>query len=397
MQRCNYVSLCVNAVNTCEESATVEFRIFLPENGPTVDIDIVDLNGFVATNTTIALPNPNIAEVYRLYKKVVQLPSSLQSSTVFEECMLVTYNSIDDFTRKALVDVSEPDASINQSYLATLQDQDIHHIRFGRDNVSALASELDPTPNTPAFLSEIDYSLDNQNFAPLPEPGTETSFPGAGNENARYLVLIDKDLVIYLDYEFAAQWRVIVEPGRTITVKSGSQLLVRGAEIVRCTDLWESIIVEPGAQLAIRNSYISGGQTAIRALPGSRAKALLTTFENNNVAIASDAQGAIGSINVDMTVQRCTILAPEVRAPLPSYEGFAAIVLDRQSFATLLDEAATGTAILTNGFGSVLQTYTIERSRSLEISTARLTPGVYFIVVDLKGKRPVTERLIVLR
>ena len=333
VQRCNFASLCATAINSCEESVPVEFRIFLPETG--AEISVVDFNGFVATNTTISLPDPNNPIIYRLYKKVIPLSSSLETSAVSEECMLVTYNFVDDFTRKALVDVSEPDASINQSYLVTLQDQDIHHIRFGRDNVSALASELDPTPSTPAFLSEIDYSLDNQNFAPLPEPGTETSFPGAGNENARYLVLIDKDLVIDLDYEFAAQWRVIVEPGRTITVKSGSQLLVRGAEIVRCTDLWESIIVEPGAQLAIRNSYISGGQTAIRALPGSRANALLTTFENNNVAIASDAQGAIGSINVDMTVQRCTILAPEVRAPLPSYEGFAGIVLDRQSFATL--------------------------------------------------------------
>ncbi|MCB0597804.1 MAG: right-handed parallel beta-helix repeat-containing protein, partial [Phaeodactylibacter sp.] len=120
-----------------------------------------------------------------------------------------------------------------------------------------------------------------------------------------------------------------LEPGAQIVVSSGN-LVLDGCRIFGCSELWESITVEDGASLEMRNCTVSDAENAVTLEAGAQAEIRNNTFRNNYTGILMGLQpGQTASL------RNCygnTFLADgALKAPRSGTTAFAGIWLDNAS------------------------------------------------------------------
>ncbi len=123
-----------------------------------------------------------------------------------------------------------------------------------------------------------------------------TLTPGCNNTIGGFL--LDGEIEIDVDWCFLgnAGAKIIMLEGSKISVQTGNSLLISNFHIQGCDDLWESIIVEPGAELEIDNSLVEDGYKSISIdynNSSSQSSVLInkSKFNNNYISVFS-AQGS---------------------------------------------------------------------------------------------------------
>ena len=162
---------------------------------------------------------------------------------------------------------------------------------------------------------------------PLPLPGTNCAW-ALYLDNIRVFNTFETDIGAGKCFTFRNSL-IELEPGAKIVVSSGN-LVLDGCKIFGCDELWESIIVEAGASLEMRNCTVSDAENAVTLLAGSQAEIRNNTFRNNYAGILVGLQpGQTASL------RNCygnTFLADgALKAPRSGTTAFAGIWLDNAS------------------------------------------------------------------
>lgn len=107
-----------------------------------------------------------------------------------------------------------------------------------------------------------------------------------------------------IDTDYCVRRGIItLAPGATITVKNGNTLSLDETLVTACEDqLWNSIIVEPGATLITKNeTLIRDAEIAVTAQKNSTVIIRNTIFEDNHIGIFSGGNGDLSYFAVTGT------------------------------------------------------------------------------------------------
>ena len=173
---------------------------------------------------------------------------------------------------------------------------------------------------SPAKISDYVHSQLN----PSPVPANEIAHPitacsQPGGTSTERPIFVRGDLEIDIDYCFRNpgqkfEWDhplptelgnsshsyIYMDPDARIIVKSGNSLTISGGIILSCNTLWNSIIVEDGASLTIRNSYIRDGIHAIKVHEGGTVNVSNNIFDGNFISFYTPPNQSSGSYSINL-------------------------------------------------------------------------------------------------
>lgn len=151
---------------------------------------------------------------------------------------------------------------------------------------------------------------------------SQSGLPLASTSNEK--IRISGILEVDEGYTFNTSF-FVMEYGAKIIVKDRFEL--NGCTIFACDSLWESIIVEDGGWLQLKNCTVSDGENAVKFLAGSGGEIYNTTFRNNYTGVLMDLQpGQTASLR---NFYGNTFLADgSLKAPRSGTKSFAGIWLN---------------------------------------------------------------------
>jgi hypothetical protein len=184
-----------------------------------------------------------------------------------------------------------------------------------------------PTATTHVHIDGTALPQNLSNFV-KPEPNYSTQSPprllahpdvaclDASGNGLGNVLMLEGDLIVDIDYCYLNDVEdkhsdpdprsnpngkyLYMGPDSRIIIKSGVEFTIDRTIVLSCNTLWNSILVEEGASLTIRNSYIRDGIHAIKVEEGGTVNVSNNIFDGNFISFYTPPNQGSGSYSINL-------------------------------------------------------------------------------------------------